>query len=431
MRKKLLKAGLITIVVLLLLAAALYGYYKLRMDPYRGTAAEIALSRNLDELLSREEASDDLSYLMECLRERHPAWLDGSGKNALAEQQYEQELAAMEDQLSVLELWQSASRIAAALHDGHTYINWCSPKYRYIDDFTAIPTYGDPLTINGIPCEELLAAYKKVCSYETDYYVEASFRKNVIQCEQTLQLCGVDTSEGIIMEFYEDGTNSKRHFDFVTLDKVKGREPDSETVSWVSYQIDAENSLGIFTLTSCVCDDEYYQVLDSFFKEIFEKNIKNIAIDLRGNSGGNSWVANEFIRYLDVTEYRGFDSAVRYGGYLAQNKNVTYKNQKREQVFSGNLYVLTDTWTYSSAMDFAMLIADNDLGIIIGQPSGNLPDGYGDCLSFQMPHSGLAISVSYKKWYRTDRTKAGEPLMPDVETAPEKALEKVYELIQP
>lgn len=91
--------------------------------------------------------------------------------------------------------------------------------------------------------------------------------------------------------------------------------------------------------------------------------------------------------------------------------------------------MLTDTWTYSSAMDFAMLIADNDLGIIVGQPSGNLPDGYGDCLSFQMPNSRLAIGVSYKKWYRVDQTRAGEPLMPDVETASEEALEKVYELI--
>ncbi|MCM1193365.1 MAG: S41 family peptidase [Butyrivibrio sp.] len=431
MRKRLLKTGLIMIVILLFLAALLYGYYKLRMDPYRGTVAEIALSRNLEEMLSREDALDDLAYFMECLRERHPAWLDDSGKNRSAEKQYEQELAAMdmENQISVLELWQSASRIAAALHDGHTYINWYNNNYRYIDDFTAIPTYGKPLTINGIPCEDLLTAYKEVCSYETDYYVEATFWKNVIQCEQTLQLCGIDTSEGITMVFRETG--AERHFDFVTLDKVTGWNPNDGTGSWVSYQIDTENSLGIFTLTSCVCDDEYYHVLDAFFKEVFANNIKNIAVDLRGNSGGNSWVANEFIRYLDVAEYRGFDSAVRYGGYLIQNKNVTYKNQKREQVFRGNLYVLTDIWTYSSAMDFAMLIADNHLGIIIGQPSGNLPDGYGDCLSFRMPHSGLAISVSYKKWYRTDQTKAGQPLFPDVETAPNEALTKLYELIQP
>lgn len=100
---------------------------------------------------------------------------------------------------------------------------------------------------------------------------------------------------------------------------------------------------------------------------------------------------------MNVAEYRGFDSAVRYGRILAENKNITYENLQKEQVFSGNLYVLTDIWTYSSAMDFAMLIADNGLGVIVGQPSGNLPDGYRDCLSFQMPNSRLAISVSYKK----------------------------------
>lgn len=430
MRRKLLKAGLIIIVVLLFSAAALYGYFKLCMDPYRGTVRKMTPSLNLNETLSKEDALEDLAYLMECLRERHPAWLDGSGKDVLAEKQYEKELASINDQISVLELWQSASRIAAALHDGHTFINWYGNEYRYIDDFTAILTYGRPLTINGIPSEDVLAAYREVFSYETDYYAEASFWQNVIIGEETLQLCGIDTSDGVVMSFNVDGTDSELHFDFVTLDKVKGWQPSDMTGKWVTYQIDMENSLGIFTLTSCTCNDEYYSVLDDFFGKVFTEGIENIAVDLRGNGGGNSWVANEFIKYLDVAEFRGFDSAVRYGRYLVKNENVTYKNQKKKQVFNGNLYVLTDTWTYSSAMDFAMLIADNDLGIIIGQPSGNLPDGYGDCLSFQMPHSGLAMGISYKKWYRVDQTRAGEPLMPDVQTASEKALEKVYELIR-
>lgn len=429
MGRKLLKAGLIIIVVLLFSAAALYGYYKLCIDPYRGTVREMTPSLNLNETLSKENALEDLAYLMKCLRERHPAWLDDSGKDILAEEQYKKELTEINDQISVLELWQSASRIAAALHDGHTFINWYGSDYRYIDDFTAIQTYGRPLTINGALCQDVLAAYRAVFSYETDYYAEASFWQNVIICEQTLQLCGIDTSDGVVMSFNVDGTDSELHFDFVTLDKVKGWQPSDMTGKWVTYQIDRENSLGIFTLTSCTCNDEYYNVLDDFFKEIFAEGIENIAVDLRGNGGGNSWVANEFIKYLDITEFRGFDSAVRYGRHLVKNENVTYKNQKKKQVFSGNLYVLTDTWTYSSAMDFAMLIADNDLGMIIGQPSGNLPDGYGDCLSFQMPNSRLSIGVSYKKWYRVDQTRAGEPLMPDVETAPEEALEKVYELI--
>lgn len=36
------------------------------------------------------------------------------------------------------------------------------------------------------------------------------------------------------------------------------------------------------------------------------------------------------------------------------------------------VYVLTDVYTYSSGMDFAMLVADNHLGTLIGEPCGNL-----------------------------------------------------------
>ena len=99
------------------------------------------------------------------------------------------------------------------------------------------------------------------------------------------------------------------------------------------------------------------------------------------------------------------------------------------QVFDGQLYVLTNIKTYSAAMDFAMLIADNDLGIIVGEPSGNLPDSYGDILSFQMPNSKLMLCVSHKRWYRIDRSKSGQPIRPDYEVESSEALEKVYELI--
>lgn len=111
MGRKLLKAVLIIIVVLLFSAAALYGYYKLCIDPYRGTVRELTPSLNLNETLSKEDALEDLAYLMKCLRERHPAWLDDSGKDILAEEQYKKELTEINDQISVLELWQSASRL--------------------------------------------------------------------------------------------------------------------------------------------------------------------------------------------------------------------------------------------------------------------------------------------------------------------------------
>ena len=115
--------------------------------------------------------------------------------------------------------------------------------------------------------------------------------------------------------------------------------------------------------------------------------------------------------------------------YLWKQEDVLIENEKREQVFTGKLYVLTDIQTYSSAMDFAMLITDNHLGTIIGEASGNMPDGYGDVLNFELPNSKLAMGVSHKRWWRVDTSKSGQPIMPDYEVDSSIAMEKALELI--
>ncbi len=408
-------------------------YYKLCMDPYRGTVKNREYSKELDEMLSVEEALEDLEYMMERFRNHHPAWLEeGNVSVAAVEAQYEVEVAAMETmqgEISVLALYQAASRIAAKMHDGHTYPYWNGEEVLYIHDFSQMNEYGAPLTIDGIPTSAVLEAYKQVTAYELDFYVENQFETQVIVNEYALRLCGVDTSDGVTMTFENGSESVEYHYDFVPIAEVKGYEYSEEEKPWVYYKIDEENNVGIFTLTTCVNNEEYRNVLENFFAEVFAGNIENVVVDLRDNGGGNSGVANEFITYLDVEEYQSWDSGVRFGWYLLENKDIVHKNKQKEQVFNGQVYVLTNIKTYSAAMDFAMLIGDNDLGIIVGEPSGNLPDSYGDILSFQMPNSKLMLCVSHKRWYRIDQSKSGQPIMPDYEVESSEALEKVYELI--
>lgn len=408
-------------------------YYKLCMDPYRGTVKITEYSKELDDMLSVEEALEDLEYMMERFRNHHPAWLEeGNAGVAAVESQYEAEVVAieaMQGEISVLELYRAASKIAAKMHDGHTYPYWNGEEKLYIHDFTQINEYGAPLTIDSMPSSELLEAYKQVAAYELDFYVENQFESQVIINEYMLRLCGVDTSDGVTMTFENESGTEEYHYDFVPIAKVKGYEYSEEEKPWVFYEIDKENSVGIFTLTTCANNEEYRSVLESFFAEVFAGNIENVVVDLRYNGGGNSAVANEFITYLDVEKYQGWDSGIRFGRYLYKNENIVHKNKQKEQVFDGQVYVLTNIKTYSAAMDFAMLIGDNDLGTIVGEPSGNLPDSYGDILSFQMPNSKLMLCVSHKRWYRVDQSKSGQPIMPDYEVESSGALEKVYELI--
>ena len=53
--------------------------------------------------------------------------------------------------------------------------------------------------------------------------------------EETPQLCGIDTSDGVVMSFNLDGTDSELHFDFVTFDKVKGWQPSDMTGKWMTF----------------------------------------------------------------------------------------------------------------------------------------------------------------------------------------------------
>ena len=104
------------------------------------------------------------------------------------------------------------------------------------------------------------------------------------------------------------------------------------------------------------------------------------------------------------------------------------KNHRKKPSFEGNVYVLTNVGTFSAAKDFTMMISDNDLGKVIGEASGNLPDTYGDCLVFVTPNTKLSFNISYKRWYRIDRTKAGQRIMPDYPCDPADALDKLFEL---
>jgi ATP-binding cassette subfamily B protein len=79
--------------------------------------------------------------------------------------------------------------------------------------------------------------------------------------------------------------------------------------------------------------------------------------------------------------------------------------------------------------NIAMVFQDNNLGKIIGEPSSNKPESYGDCLYFQLPTSKLHLSISFKKWYRIDQSKKDLLIEPDIPCDEQKAVSVLYDLI--
>lgn len=410
---------LILAAVLSVVFLALFIGWKLAVDPYRGTTDSPETSLSLDTVLTKEEARHDLDYMYDKLRTRHPAWLDRSDEDhKKVEKVYRRERASLDDKVTVLELWRSASRILAVLDDGHTSV-WPNGEYRVAEDLHALDS-GTLAAIDGESSEKVYARFCRMNSSETEATDRAAFRDSVIR-EDYLRLLGFDVSDGVTYRFQgEGGKHFSRHYDLVDYKNAENK-PDPGSEESLEFSIDKKRGIGLFDLNHCDYNDEYVKETNAFFKAVKKAGCGCVIVDLRDDPGGNEKVVSEFLRHIDTRSYLSPGVKIRYGPILKEYKAGTVENKRYDNAFDGKIYVLTNAATFSAAMDFAMYIQDNGLGTIVGEASGNMPDSYGDTLTFSMPESRLCLTVSYKKWERIDESRSGQPITPDIPCDPEKA----------
>lgn len=159
--------------------------------------------------------------------------------------------------------------------------------------------------------------------------------------------------------------------------------------------------------------------LDSAFVNFREKNIKTLAVDLRNNSGGNSVLADVLLSYLTDKKYKlmgakNWKVSQQYKDYLIENGNSEhqYLNQKNgsiwelgecephsnnfkaDTLFDGQVYFLTGPFTFSSANMLAAGVKEYKLAKIVGQPTGEKINDFGEVFSFLLPNSMVLMNIT-------------------------------------
>lgn len=138
------------------------------------------------------------------------------------------------------------------------------------------------------------------------------------------------------------------------------------------------------------CADQKEKSVAAFTREIDERldrgGVGRIIIDLRRNGGGNSALLDPWISRL-----------ARRAGFRAR----------------GSVVVLVGRGTFSSAQMNAASLREKCGAVVIGQPTGQKPNHFGEIRRFTLKHSGMEV------WYSTKffMTAPGDPesMMPDVE----------------
>ncbi|HHX74772.1 MAG TPA: hypothetical protein GX699_07700 [Firmicutes bacterium] len=420
-----------------LCGVALWGAWQIWFDPYRGTVATFRPTERLKTVLSASQAVEDLDYLVQRLAERHPACINGLPDKVHSAYEQEREKIALSPEVPVLALWQSAARILNSLGDAHTtvgvnYENGVRLPLSFTSKKDALLCSGGEyegytvIEIGGVPIGDLYERFLAQFSYELEAWAHHSFASRLNRSEY-LSFVGVNTRGEVPLVLESPGGGDRITVAYELRENVIA--DTGRAAPGFEYSFHQPAGVGIFTLRKCVYDEQYKAGLQEFFTKVQEQNIRSVIVDVRGNPGGNSLVAREFIRYLPAEDYLAGTSEVRLGPILWKNKPQTQKNVQLPPLFLGDVYVLTGTDTFSAAMDFAVLISDNGLGLVIGESPGNMPSSYGDILRFQTPNAGLVFTVSYKHFVRPDSSKSDRPLLPDVAVPAEDALEEAMRLI--
>lgn len=415
--------------VLVSIALILYFLF----NPYSDSVSKWEVQNiTLDQVLIKEQAIEDLEFLKEKYETIHYLAIDGLSDEFL--EKYEYEIENLSDSPTMLEVWQAASRITHTLGDGHSNVN-CALKEEYYDvpysisDGIIYINIEDErykvIEINGVSIEQLKQNAYNLLSYENYIYKEYKFLSHIGGSKSLLRLLGCSYFENYTVSYEKDGKIQTNQFEPKTV-------TDSSKKDFVFYEIDKENDVGILTLNECEYNDHYKAVLEEFFTQVKENKIRNIAVDLRNNGGGSSFVANEFIRYLNVDGAEDYTSYYRIKNINGKSPFHKINNKKiNNLIYEGDMYVLTSPVTFSSAMNFSVLLQDNGLAKVIGQPSGNKPSQYGEVVTFLMPNTKLYFNSSIAYFERPNKELKDELYQePDYYIESDKAIEKLHEIIK-
>lgn len=193
---------------------------------------------------------------------------------------------------------------------------------------------------------------------------------------------------------------------------------------------------------------EFQQIAKEMFKKLKEQPIENLLIDQRNNGGGSSDIGDILISYLVDKPFNQFDSIevktsratksmdrpsdlrVNSAGVIIINQLGLLNPQVSEKHFDGDVYVLTNHMTFSSAANLAWVLKKSERIKTIGEETGGMSISFGNTVQIKLPISDIGINISFAKFYQSGADESDiHGVLPDYPCDAKDALTKALGLI--
>lgn len=434
-----MKKGKIIIggIMLAVVLAAAFIYFCVPIST-GGSAPEWQPALAADVLLTAEQVAEDRDAAITFVEDAHPyfALVDDQTAYAQAKQQFENATAG---EMSVGELQTAVAEYLCFFADGHTQVWWEEQDYlalpmAYLDGNTYRVDDGRVTErclekIGGVSMDEIYAAIDRVMPAENEMATKTN-RENYLGGRSLLKLAGVDVQQDSITVTYTDGTEEETYFYNPTTADAENSQAEAAHPANGWHM---EGDIFVVDFVECVFDDNFEKIVEELENAV-QNGCSKVIIDARGNGGGNSGTCTRLLTAMGMKAPE-YDMIIRYSpeakqqrGYLRSRGLYRAKGSSGAKANEAvELVVLCDRYTFSSATMLCVFVRDGGLGKLIGEPSSNMPNSYGDILYMVLPNSHIFATVSHKQFVRPDEKNTERVLIPDIRTESEDAYQRAVE----
>ncbi|MGV3656493.1 MAG: S41 family peptidase [Chitinophagaceae bacterium] len=409
-------------------------------------------SANSTKYFSRQQVMDDMQYMHRKMEEVHPNLY-----HSISQQQYLHLMdslgASLKDSATAKEVWPLFARMIAAINEGHTMLGNTAQEavdikekgyplfpltFKSFDgthlvvreDVSAdsILLNGDKVVaINGIPAQKIMALFtadygglqnwKELNALQD--FISAMYRHQITPPYRVTYI-----RNGAQKEVVYAGTP---YAEFLQRLQAMRKAVAGQRAAPYTFE-KMQDNIGYLNLRTFGTDyDKFNEFLEATFTDIKKDNIKGLVIDLRENGGGNSALGNRLLHFITAKPYRmsggvrwkvsqpykdhlyRLDSAKRasYAYYTGKENGSFISGEEAAKAppandlrFNGPVCVLIGANTFSSANMLAVTIKDFNLATLIGEPTGEPGNDYGETLTLTLSHTAIPFSTSTKHFVR-------------------------------
>jgi len=427
------------------------------------------------------QLQEDLRFLKESFDQYNPA-LGVFHSTAAYEARYKELAAQLNKKMSDVEFYPHVMQLSAATREGHTFVSsdtvtqifsgFFKNQFSYLplsvqgaeeklyvwSNFSPnadLERGAQILKINGKATQDII---EHLASYViADGDIQLYKREKAIDRFISYYYWFLEKPYEFKIEYIPHGGKEVKEITIPALvrdsmiawrDRRYGKPaPRKEDVS-VVYTFDIEGQTATLDLNTFnrQLKDKYKVKPKKLYKEIFkelkEKGVLNLVIDVRNNTGGRREYAKHLLPYLMKKPYDGF-----------LHKNVSWKGRTskkrfpkpKKSAFDGQIYVLTNWRTFSNGSIVTIYAKEFGDAIVIGQEPGSRYEGFaaGSTQYVTLPHTKIRVGIPrylLQSTYQITKTSLkNRGVIPDhiiqynIEDYLEKkdkVMEKVQELIK-